>query len=118
MADAFYTATERLYLTDDDPPQVVKEGDPRARRLLVGAGSQLPHAQAVQYGLVGGALPVPVPDNAPPPDDTAPQADAAEDDDAILWDAPAEDSPPNDADSKALSGPPRTKAQRGPQGTK
>jgi hypothetical protein len=45
-----YTAEERLYLDADG--NVVKEGDPKAATLLVGAGGQLSDEDARRYGLV------------------------------------------------------------------
>lgn len=45
-----YTSDERLYLTAKG--EVVKEGDPRAASLLVGAGGQLSAEDAEKYGLL------------------------------------------------------------------
>jgi hypothetical protein len=46
-----WISDRRLYLTDDD--HVVEDGDPRAARLLVGAGGVLDDATAERYGLTG-----------------------------------------------------------------
>lgn len=43
-------ATERLYLTADRK-EVVKEGDVKARFLLVAKGQEIPKVIAEQYGL-------------------------------------------------------------------
>lgn len=48
-----YTSDERLYLTAKG--EVVKEGDPKATSLLVGAGGQVSAADAEKYGLLAEA---------------------------------------------------------------
>lgn len=50
-----YTATERLYLTQDGKT-VVKEGDVRGRILLIGKGGQLSDEEAEKYGLLEKAV--------------------------------------------------------------
>ena len=47
---AFYKSPRRLCVTADD--ELVDETDPRAVRLLVGEGGELPTAVAAHYGLI------------------------------------------------------------------
>lgn len=49
---------ERLYLTSDGA--VVREGDPRAVTLLVGAGGELADSEAQRYGLLNNELQQPL----------------------------------------------------------
>jgi len=45
-----YISPERLMLTENG--QVVREGDPRAKRLLVAKGGEISREEALKYGLV------------------------------------------------------------------
>lgn len=55
-----FTADKRYYL-NADKSRVVEEGDPEASSLLVGAGGELPMAEARTYGLIPEAKAVEAP---------------------------------------------------------
>jgi hypothetical protein len=50
-AGSFWTSPSRICLTAEG--ELCEETDPRARRLLVAAGSQIPAAEAERLGLIG-----------------------------------------------------------------
>lgn len=58
-----YTSDKRLYVTADRS-RLVAEGDPAAAFLLVGAGGEIPEAEARRYGLL--AEPESAPEKAKP----------------------------------------------------
>jgi len=52
---AMYVSPERIYVTADG--EVVDGANPRAVRLLVAKGCEIPAAEAAKYGLIAGAEP-------------------------------------------------------------
>lgn len=69
-AGAMYVSPARICVTADG--ELCEETDPRAVRLLVAKGCEIPAAEAAQYGLIAGVgTPAPEePEEAPPSVDT------------------------------------------------
>lgn len=96
-----YLADRRLYVTEDG--RMVEAGDPDARWLLVGAGSELSDAVAAKYGLTLSAVIEP---------ESKPEAEAPTSD-ASGWE-PETETPPVEPEAPIVIKP-ESKRQRKPK---